>query len=149
MLANIPDDPTTKVDEVLQDTFDDHIHEEVNNSSTLNDLGYTTRPSHFKFQSDRSANYFRHHAKNKNGPLYLVSKAIFGSIHATETINFQEVFYHILITLFLLTLATNQQEMFASIVEFTLVLNDKSSQQRRDPFQDRPMYCIGNVCTSY
>jgi hypothetical protein len=59
-----------------------------------------------------------------------VSQAIFGSIHATETINFQEVFYHILITLFLLTLTTNQQEMFASIMEFTLVLNDNASQQR-------------------
>jgi hypothetical protein len=55
---------------------------------------------------------------------------IFGSIHATETINFEEVFNHILITLFLLTLATNQQEMFASIMEVALVLNEKASQQR-------------------
>jgi hypothetical protein len=129
MLDNIPDDPTTKEDEVFQYIFDDLIHEEFNDSSTLNELGYTTHPSHFKFQSDQSANYFRHHAKNKNGPSYLVSKSIFGSIHATETINFQQVFYHIFITLFLLTLTTNQQEMFASIMEFTLVLNEKASQQ--------------------
>jgi hypothetical protein len=59
-----------------------------------------------------------------------VSKAIFGSIHATGTIDYQEIFYHILITLFLLTLTTNQQEMFDSIMEFTLVLNEKASQQR-------------------
>jgi hypothetical protein len=115
MLANIPYDPTTKEDDIFQDTFDHPMHEEVNDpntdnySSTLNDLGYTTRPSQFKFQSDQSANYFRHHAKNKNGPSYLVSKAIFGSIHATGTINYQEAFHHILSTLLLLILTTNQQ----------------------------------------
>jgi hypothetical protein len=37
---------------------------------------------------------------------------------------------HIYHALFLLTLTTNQQEMFASIMEFTLVLNEKASQQR-------------------
>jgi hypothetical protein len=135
MLANIPDDPNTKEDDIFQDTFDDPSHEEVNDpktehySSTLNGLGYTTRPSQYKFQSDRSANYFSQHAKNNNGPSYLLPKAIFGSIHATGTINYQEVFYHILITLFLLTLTTNQQDIFASIMEFTLVLNEKASQQ--------------------
>jgi hypothetical protein len=129
MSAIIHDDPMSKEDDVFQDTFDHPYHEEVNDpkndhySSALHDLVYTTHPSKFKFESDRSANYFRHHARNKNGPPYLVSKAIFGSIHATGNINYQEVVYHILITLFLLTLTTNQQEIFASIMEFTLVLN--------------------------
>jgi hypothetical protein len=59
-----------------------------------------------------------------------VSKSIFGYIHTTGTINYQQVIYHILIKIFLLALTTNQQDMFASIMEFTLVLNEKASQQR-------------------
>jgi hypothetical protein len=34
MSANIPDDPMSKEDDVFQDTFDDPIHEEVNDANT-------------------------------------------------------------------------------------------------------------------
>jgi hypothetical protein len=94
------------------------------------DLRYTTRPSKFHFKSNRCANYFSQHAEHQNGPSYLVSKAIFGSLYETGNIDYREVLYHLLITLFMLTLSTNQQEMFASIMEFTLVLNEKATKQR-------------------
>jgi hypothetical protein len=58
-----------------------------------------------------------------------VSKAIFGSLYETGNIDYREVLYHLLITLFLLKLSTNQQEMFASVMEFTLVLNEKATRQ--------------------
>jgi hypothetical protein len=55
-------------------------------SSIVKDLGYTTHPSEFKFQSSCSSNYFCHHSKNKNGPSYLGSKAMFGSFYETGSI---------------------------------------------------------------
>jgi hypothetical protein len=58
-----------------------------------------------------------------------VSKTIFGSFYETGSIDYRGVAYHILITLFLLNLTTNQQEMFASIVEFSLILNEKATKQ--------------------
>jgi hypothetical protein len=109
-------------------TFEGECDERVNepmieSHTTLKDLGYTARPSKFHFKSNRCANYFNQHAQHQNGPSYLVSKAIFGSLYETGNIDYREVVYHLLITLFLLTLSTNQPEMFASIMEFTLVLN--------------------------
>jgi hypothetical protein len=79
-------DSTRNKTEEFQVTDDVHMEDEVDepetdsHSSIVKDLGHTTRPSEFKFQYSRSSNYFRHHAKNKNGPSYLVSKAIFGSL---------------------------------------------------------------------
>jgi hypothetical protein len=96
--------------------------------STSNEC--TSRPSTFNFKSSRSSNYFRNHAHNSNGPSYLVSNAIFGSVHDTGRIDHREVVYHILITLFLLSLTTNQQEMFASIMEFVIALTEKAVHQR-------------------
>jgi hypothetical protein len=58
-----------------------------------------------------------------------VSKASFGSFYETGSIDYREVAYHILTTLFLLNLMTNQQEMFASIMGFSLILNEKATRQ--------------------
>jgi hypothetical protein len=96
--------------------------------STSNEC--TSRPSTFNFKSSRSSNYFRNHAHTSNCPSYLVSNAIFGSVHDTGRIDHREVAYHILITLFLLSLTTNQQEMFASIMEFVIALTEKAVHQR-------------------
>jgi hypothetical protein len=89
-----------------------------------------SRPSNFNFKSSRSSNYFRNHAHNSNCPSYLVSNAIFGSVHDTGRIDHREVAYHIRITLFLLSLTTNQQEIFASIMAFTIALTEKAVHQR-------------------
>jgi hypothetical protein len=101
MSGHIPDDSMSNEDDICQDTYDDPTHKEVNDpktdnySSTVKYLGYNAHPSKFKFESNRSANFFSHHAKNKNGPSCLVSTFIFGYIHATGNINYQEVVYHI------------------------------------------------------
>jgi hypothetical protein len=137
MLENIPDDPMSNED----DFFKIPLMLLLTRKLMIPQLIITAQhwmtlviplvlPSSSFSPIDRSANYLRHHANNKNGPLYVVSKSIFGSIQETGTINYQQVFYHILITLFLLTITTNQQDMFASIMEFSLVLNEKYSQQR-------------------
>jgi hypothetical protein len=90
----------------------------------------TSRPSTFNFKSSRSSNYFCNNAQNSNDPSYLVSNAIFGSVNDTGRIDHREVAYHILITFFLLSLTKNQQEIFASIMEFTIALNEEAVHQK-------------------
>jgi hypothetical protein len=53
--------------------------------STSNECTYL--PYTFNFKSSRSSNYFHNHAQNRNGPSYLVSNAIFGSVHDTGWID--------------------------------------------------------------
>jgi hypothetical protein len=89
----------------------------------------TARPSTFNIKPSRSSNYLRKHSHNSNGSSYLVSNAIFGFVHETGRIDHQEVAYHIIIALFLLSLTTNQQKIFSSIMEITIALTEKAVHQ--------------------
>jgi hypothetical protein len=76
-------------------TFEGECDERVNepmieyHTTSPKDLGYTTRPSKFHFKSNRCANYFSQHAQHQNGPSYLVSKAMFGSLYEMGNIDYR------------------------------------------------------------
>lgn len=92
--------------------------------------GFTLRDPLFECSNPKSSNYFRHDAVSGQGPSFLVSNGIFNNDHHVGMIDTREILYHIAILLFLMSLTLSQQQLFADIIDYTVLLADKMADQR-------------------